>query len=612
MKHILAQQPRRTAPTSRRVSHPSNSGLLFLSYFSLSQPHSPSSLYHSSPSYPSLFMVLLLVFAFLQTPHLTKAKAVSKSKNNGQVESVMISPTNSHFSLSCDGDNGIEDPLTQQVVTQELKRRMSEHHGFDETGSFSSETATLLNGTHPEGRKVRQRLRNLVKNRDGALQGDTNRAKFVMPAHGTQVEKYVFYSSERNLQLPVRTSNDVIAENDPLSVVTFKTGFRLPQEIYHDLIIKSAVLRMRISQSKASLCHTLTSSGMHLTADIYLLESRTSMETDVKNLNDTVLEQATLLKSVKLRPESDSLVTVKIQISLLEHLIDSDTGAVALAVKVRADTSQLNSEKISSYLAFVSKNRKIKYSKRKLRDSVSMFVQPPSSSLPLLKKLSSRLLAPSVVGSTVSTTSSPSLSSSSSTPNEVTASSERLSSRQLPSSADPKEHLVSSCSLMVSEASLELRVMTEDLRHDMETISRTRRSTNRRDGYRNRGRREDRNRDRRRSRGRDRGCRGGYCCLKYTEVNINGVFVWNNERHFLLTSKYKVSYCAGRCRAGYNTDSNIGDFLGQLHRRHPKQVPGPSCIPDDLGPMLIYVTNSEGYPVPRRVPDMQIESCKCL
>ena len=197
MTHRLTKQPRGATPTYRHQPHPSSSCLLSLSSSNFFLSNSSSSHYSYSPfSFSSLFTALLFI-ALLQSPHIAKGKAVALTKNNVQEEFAALSPPNS-FSASCDDEHGEDDPLTQLNIVQELKANMLKHHGLEESSMGSPESAALLNGTHPEGRKVRQRLRNLVRSK--TLDAGITEME-IHTAEGTQLEKYVFHSSGKFYRL---------------------------------------------------------------------------------------------------------------------------------------------------------------------------------------------------------------------------------------------------------------------------------------------------------------------------------------------------------------------------------------------------------------------------
>ncbi|RUS77194.1 hypothetical protein EGW08_015046 [Elysia chlorotica] len=605
MTNRLTKQLGRATQHYMHQPNPSSLRHLFLFpsslFLSNSSPAFCPSSSSSSFSFSSLFTTLLLILTLLQSPHIAKGRAVAQTKDNVREEFLPMAPPAS-FVSSCEEDHGELDPITQQKLVQELKANLLKYHGIEEVVSASPETAALRNGSHPEGRKVRQRLRDLARSK--ALAAGSTKME-VHIAEGSQPEKYVFHSNERDRTLLIQMSDDNVAGDQPLQVISVHAWFPLPEKIYHDLVIKTAVLRMRMSRPEVRVCRHLASHGLQLTADIYLLprdRPPTSLDTGSHNIS---YQEKTFLKSVPLRSDSDNLVTVEIDTSLLPDLIDTDGGQLDLGLRIKAGRASGKANTASDEVNCLKSNRKLEYSKRKLEKAFSMLISPLS-----LHKVPSSLSAWSVfTGRPLSTSSSsPSTSSFSSSSHtagvdEISASSKPLESQSAPST----ENRGGPASVVLFETSAELGVVTADLRENLEEdySPRTRRSATR-------SRRRGRSRSRGRSRDGDSGCRGGGCCLRSVIVPLEGEFIWNKSRRYIFLDRYRVNYCSGRCRPEYNNVSNLGELLGRLHRLRPDRVPAPSCIPDELGPMALYLTDSDGYPTQREFPNMMVQSCQCL
>ena len=389
------------------------------------------------------------------------------------------------------------------------------------------------------------------------------------------------------MNFPVQMTKSEVPTSAQLHVFTFNTWLRLPQKIYHDLIIKSAILRMRISQSKVDLYRKLSALGMRLTANIFLLE-----DTSDAGNNTFPRERATLIKSSRLSLSSDTFMTAEINASLLTDLVDSEDRKIAIGLTVNAERPQGSSENVTPSTDDLNESKNLKFSRRKSNKAL-----PALTSLPISSTVSSSMKSSSSLSvSSLSPSSTKALSSSSFSFPSQTVSDQLTVSSQSPSSAgNPTDPDNRRFSVQVSEASLQVEVITEDLRDSLdvyssgEVSSRTRRSA-----FRNRG------------------CRGGLCCLKSVRVSLEGELIWNRRQKYILFSTERVNYCSGRCKPAYNTVSNLGDLLSKLHGLFPNRVPAPSCTPDRLGSLELWVLDSDGYPMPREFPNMRVESCKCL
>ena len=80
----------------------------------------------------------------------------------------------------------------------------------------------------------------------------------------------------------------------------------------------------------------------------------------------------------------------------------------------------------------------------------------------------------------------------------------------------------------------------------------------------------------------------------------------------LEPSSLTVYYCHGGCPNGYRPGHNFVSVQTLLHRWKPEDIPGPSCVPDQLEPTpVLLMYDNQGHLVQEQIDDFIVRSCMC-
>ncbi|GFN96734.1 bone morphogenetic protein 6 [Plakobranchus ocellatus] len=631
-RQTVMAQPGRVTPSLRHLYGTLNAELIFLLPFSTNSSSSSFSCRTlftlSLSSYSFLFLSLLFL---LQPPLFVEAKDMAEANGRTQIEDLLLSSsTNEYASPSssssnsppCDDSESDIDPLTRKVVVAEFKAKMLNHVRLKKPHLLSPERLRSYNGTHPDGKKRRERLRMVAS---GGRLNQPNRVfepstlyEESELADGLQEEKYVFPSVEPDLAVPVSWGKSGTSHSNLSGTLTFYTWFQLPEKFYHDLIIKSAILRMRVSQPEAALCRRLSTLGVQLTANVFVAADRDTSagQRGARASPSTGPARFLHVQSAPFWPDTDGHVTIEVSKGFQSRIVDSEEGALQVALSVTAERA---SRKLQKLYHRPARNVAVKYRRRRLQKALTaLFKSSLSSSQATPVSLSSsssqsssstsfsslssssQFLSSSASSSLTLASSSPSLSStsrpsSSSSPStslttQPSSSSISSSSSSPPSSSQPAEgegenipsparaaHRLPLTAVHMSRTSLAVTVARKDLRAKLHTqvASRTRARL-------------------RRNAATTSGCLNGLCCTK-------SIYVTFEELGFDFIMDpvgYTANYCSGGCNS---------DILGDLHRVHPNLVPDPSCAPAAWGSIRALNADFEW----EVFPDMQVTRCQC-
>lgn len=130
-----------------------------------------------------------------------------------------------------------------------------------------------------------------------------------------------FYISDPEVWAEVQPANT--PSPTPLTAVEFNTNFQQPEVPYHDLLIKSAILRMRISRQKRKLRGKDKSA---VNVNFYLLRKASNKSGDKVT--------ATFLHSRTVNTPRKKFVEINIKPQLLSHILDSDDKTVSIGITI--------------------------------------------------------------------------------------------------------------------------------------------------------------------------------------------------------------------------------------------------------------------------------------
>lgn len=129
--------------------------------------------------------------------------------------------------------------------------------------------------------------------------------------------------------VPVHSYNNPLAHT-ALTKVKFSTDLQQPEVPYHDLLIKSAILRLRISRQKRKLRRKMK---LPLNVTFYLMDA-----TDQTGTNEQPLP-ASPIRSFTVNTLKSRNIEIDIQPQLLSYLVDSDNKIVTVGMSVEESQS---------------------------------------------------------------------------------------------------------------------------------------------------------------------------------------------------------------------------------------------------------------------------------
>ncbi|CAG5129626.1 unnamed protein product, partial [Candidula unifasciata] len=129
--------------------------------------------------------------------------------------------------------------------------------------------------------------------------------------------------------VPVHSHNNAL-EFSALTKIKFSTDLQQPEVPYHDLLIKSAILRLRISRQKRKLRRKMK---LPLNVTFYLMEA-----TDQLGTNEQ-LSTASTIHSFTVNTLKSRNIEVDIQPQLLSYLVDSDNKIVTVGLRIEESSS---------------------------------------------------------------------------------------------------------------------------------------------------------------------------------------------------------------------------------------------------------------------------------
>uniref|UniRef100_A0A0B6ZXT4 TGF-beta family profile domain-containing protein n=1 Tax=Arion vulgaris TaxID=1028688 RepID=A0A0B6ZXT4_9EUPU len=135
---------------------------------------------------------------------------------------------------------------------------------------------------------------------------------------------HVFHSSDPEFKVPVQLVNTPSSAS-ALTMITFSTNFQQPEVPYHDLLIKSAILRLRINRQKRKLRRT---NKLPLKVTFYLMETTNQTEAVEENMKHTTL------RSVTVNTLKSKAIKININSHLLSNLVESDNKIVTIGIRV--------------------------------------------------------------------------------------------------------------------------------------------------------------------------------------------------------------------------------------------------------------------------------------
>lgn len=131
---------------------------------------------------------------------------------------------------------------------------------------------------------------------------------------------YFFIDPEFIIQVQPQDSTSSYS----LTTVKFSTNFQQPDVPYHDLLIKSAILRLRINRQRRKLRRK---AKFPLNVTIYLMSQGDHSGVSADHTT------ATFLRSVTINTFKRKNVEIAISSHLLSHIVDSDDKTVTIGIR---------------------------------------------------------------------------------------------------------------------------------------------------------------------------------------------------------------------------------------------------------------------------------------